>query len=698
MAEITRDTTGNKIGTGTGGIELAPASTEPVTINNGVMLPDGSLGEPSVRFSDDTNCGVLSLTNDQINMAAHGVELTRFTGVASAVNYLELKNSITTADLSIGAVGTDTNISINLIPKGSGTLKVGGTNVALVGANLSTFTNDSGFITGFTETNDLTAAVTWANIPDANVPQTAVTQHQAALFITESQISDLGSYLTDVVGDTTPQLGGNLDVQANSITTSTVNGGITLTPNGTGDVTLGNFVFDADQTIGAGQDDYVLTYDNASGKISLEAAGGGGGATGYHYSGTITTAPSGTGEDTIVIGDGAAAGSTTNSIVIGAAATASANNDIAIGQNADCLGSGNNIVIGSSTNSGYGIQSSVWRAIAIGFQAEVFTGQSDGICIGTNTWVKSGTGEGGISIGDTARGLGSSVVIGWNASHTSGGGSIVIGESASSSTSDATVIGKSATGNGGGSVAVGDLAQSPGTNSVAVGQGANAASTEAVAIGRNTYANVRSVALGYATCYGQYGTAIGYSSDVDAGCDYSIALGGSTSNAAHDFCIVIANAGGKSHNYGQRVFSNGRFGTNGDAQTINYSLRAYTTDATTTTLRTTSSSSDMFSTTPSGYAKIPSNSLATFQALVSAKRQDTLGDVAGYKIEGVIFNNGGTTSIKGTPTVTVLHEDDATWDVAIAADDTNDSLEINVTGAAGKSIRWLAEVTMVQIV
>ena len=57
--------------------------------------------------------------------------------------------------------------------------------------NISMFTNDSGYITSYTETNDLTQAVTWANIPDANVPQSAVTQHQAALSITESQISDL---------------------------------------------------------------------------------------------------------------------------------------------------------------------------------------------------------------------------------------------------------------------------------------------------------------------------------------------------------------------------------------------------------------------------------------------------------------------------------------------------------------------------
>jgi len=46
------------------------------------------------------------------------------------------------------------------------------------------------------ESNDLSSAVTWANVPNANITQGSVTQHQAALSITESQISDLQSYLT----------------------------------------------------------------------------------------------------------------------------------------------------------------------------------------------------------------------------------------------------------------------------------------------------------------------------------------------------------------------------------------------------------------------------------------------------------------------------------------------------------------------
>ena len=54
----------------------------------------------------------------------------------------------------------------------------------------------------FTETNDLSAAVVWANVPNANITQGSVTQHQAALSITESQISDLGSYITNSVTNT----------------------------------------------------------------------------------------------------------------------------------------------------------------------------------------------------------------------------------------------------------------------------------------------------------------------------------------------------------------------------------------------------------------------------------------------------------------------------------------------------------------
>ena len=53
----------------------------------------------------------------------------------------------------------------------------------------------------------------------------------------------------DIVDDTTPQLGGNLDVQTNEITTSTTNGNVKLNPNGTGVVEIKGDGSSADGTI-----------------------------------------------------------------------------------------------------------------------------------------------------------------------------------------------------------------------------------------------------------------------------------------------------------------------------------------------------------------------------------------------------------------------------------------------------------------
>jgi hypothetical protein len=98
----------------------------------------------------------------------------------------------------------------------------------------------------------------------------------------------------------------NININGNTISSTDTNGDVTIDPNGTGDVNIGNFKFDADQTIGAGQDNYVLTYDNTGGKISLEAASGGGvgGATGVDFNDNVY-ARFGTGNDLQIYHDGA---------------------------------------------------------------------------------------------------------------------------------------------------------------------------------------------------------------------------------------------------------------------------------------------------------------------------------------------------------------------------------------------------------
>ena len=89
------------------------------------------------------------------------------------------------------------------------TLTLGG-NPVITSANASSLTitasqisdlGAQGFLTA--EANDLSSAVVWANVPDANVTSTSVVQHQADLSITASQISDLGAagFLTTETND-----------------------------------------------------------------------------------------------------------------------------------------------------------------------------------------------------------------------------------------------------------------------------------------------------------------------------------------------------------------------------------------------------------------------------------------------------------------------------------------------------------------
>ena len=104
--------------------------------------------------------------------------------------------SATSAANSLATI-QNTEVTSASFNTGDGVLTLTKTGGATVTADL-----DGRFLTSYTETNDLSTAVTWANVPDANITQSSVTQHQAALSITESQISNLGTYLTasDITG------------------------------------------------------------------------------------------------------------------------------------------------------------------------------------------------------------------------------------------------------------------------------------------------------------------------------------------------------------------------------------------------------------------------------------------------------------------------------------------------------------------
>ena len=207
-------------------------------------------------------------------------------------NYLTISNQVITAGtvpISLGGTSA-TTASGARTALGLGTASTSATGdfeasgaVSTHAALTSSVHGISSF--GATLVDDADAATARTTLGLGTAATTASTDYATA-----AQGSTADSALQDVADDSTPQLGGNLDVNGNSIVSAS-NGNIAITPNGTGNVSLGNFTFDVDQTVGAGQDDYVLTYDHSTTSISLEAASGGGVSDGDK--GDITVSGSG---------------------------------------------------------------------------------------------------------------------------------------------------------------------------------------------------------------------------------------------------------------------------------------------------------------------------------------------------------------------------------------------------------------------
>jgi hypothetical protein len=80
--------------------------------------------------------------------------------------------------------------------------------------------------------------------------------------------------------------------------------------------------------------------------------------------------------------------------------------------------------------------------------------------------------------------------------------------------------------------------------------------------------------------------------------------------------------------------------------------------------------------------------------IVGSKSDGTA--VASYMRQVTIKNVGGTTSIVGTVN-TIGTDEAALTSIAITADDTNDALDIAVTGIASETWRWAATVFGIEI-
>jgi hypothetical protein len=322
----------------------------------------------------------------------------------------------------------------------------------------------------------------------------------------------------------------NININGNTISSTDTNGDVTIDPNGAGDVNIGNFKFDADQTVGAGQDNYVLTYDNAGGKISLEAASGGGASLSlYAENPSSPTAPSALGTNGIAIGDNAQAFNFDDALAIGGESVANNTQAQAVGRNASATGSRSSAFGRSATASnswasavGYISTASGTSSLALGRSATAAGDYSTAI---TNSYASGAAAFAAVITNSTS------------SYGATGANSIAMGYQSKSTAS--------------GAIAIGDRNTASGEDAFAVGSSNTASESYASAIGSNSLSDRKGkfahASLGFGTDGdSQYGRMILSKATTDATATVLTALQGNS--AASDNMPVIPSGGAQAFN------------------------------------------------------------------------------------------------------------------------------------------------------
>lgn len=188
----------------------------------------------------------------------------------------------------------------------------------------------------------------------------------------------------------------------------------------------------------------------------------------------------------------------------------------------------------------------------------------------------------------------------------------------------------------------------------------------------NTVNGVKSVAIG------------GLANTLSAPSSFSLG-DRNTVNAGANFALVRGFRA-VSRNYGEFTSASGFFDTDGDAQVSRVIFRDSTGGAT---------PSEMFLDGSSERCSIEIDHVYSGVLTVLATSSAANAKHAHYRRELQIWNNAGTTALLGTVDVIGSdYESDAGMDVTVSADDTNDSIKIEVTGIASTTIRWVAELTL----
>lgn len=127
---------------GNEGIIITPTAS---AVNEFTIVNAATGTNPQLTTSGgDTNVGIDATTKGNGNYNFYTGSLARqvfrLANVASSVNYIQISPSATGTALPIAAQGSDTDIGINLLPKGAGRLQAGGVNIQTI-SSTDTITN-----------------------------------------------------------------------------------------------------------------------------------------------------------------------------------------------------------------------------------------------------------------------------------------------------------------------------------------------------------------------------------------------------------------------------------------------------------------------------------------------------------------------------------------------------------------------------
>lgn len=224
---------------------------------------------------------------------------------------------------------------------------------------------------------------------------------------------------------------------------------------------------------------------------------------------------------------------------------------------------------------------------------------------------------------------------------------------------------------GSGAIAGGDYCEATNTNAIAIGSSNSATNSAAASFGLvNVSSGLGSITLGgYNTATEPTSIAVGSFSLANRPCQFSQ--------------------------------SSGNFSTRGDGQFVRIVGGIKTTSNVAASIRlsagVSSYGSGDWGSVNAKRITIPSGKLFLFVAKIVGVKSDGTSRAC-YIREGAIINIAGTTSLVGAiTTIGADHEDNAATDVAITADDTNDALDISVTGITSETWRWVAVVEGVEV-